>query len=108
MFKIYNSIKLWRSSMATILCAKYQKELTQLEKAPFPGADGQHIFENVSSAAWDEWLNIQTMIINENRLNLMDAEARKFLAEQRNKFLFEGEEIEMPDDYIDPIVPNLR
>jgi Fe-S cluster biosynthesis and repair protein YggX len=48
------------------------------------------------------------MIINENRLNLMDAEARKFLAEQRNKFLFEGEEIEMPDDYIDPSVPNLR
>jgi Fe-S cluster biosynthesis and repair protein YggX len=93
--------------MAKVMCAKYNKELTALEKAPFPGADGQHIFENVSSAAWDEWLNIQTMIINENRLNLMDDWARKFLAEQRNKFLFEGEEIEMPDDFIDPAIPKL-
>jgi Fe-S cluster biosynthesis and repair protein YggX len=94
--------------MAKVMCAKYKKELTALEKAPFPGPDGVEILENVSSAAWDEWLSIQTMIINENRLNLMDADARKFLAEQRNKFLFEGEEIDMPNDFIDPSIPNLK
>lgn len=94
--------------MATVMCAKYNKELSQLPKAPFPGKDGINIFENVSAMAWEEWLNIQTMIINENRLNMMDPEARVFLSEQRNKFLFEGEDITMPDDYVDPSVPNLR
>ena len=94
--------------MATVMCAKYEKEMSQMEKPPFPGPDGQNIFENISAMAWDEWLNIQTMVINENRLNLMDPEARTYLAEQRNKFLFEGEDIMMPDDYIDPSIPDLR
>ncbi|MDP2229213.1 MAG: Fe(2+)-trafficking protein, partial [Moraxellaceae bacterium] len=37
--------------------------------------------------AWGEWLKEQTMIINENRLSVMDPQAQKFLAEQREKFL---------------------
>ena len=94
--------------MATVLCAKYNKELPALDKAPFPGAAGQEILERVSAKAWDEWLGIQTMIINENHLNMMDPDARKFLSEQRNKFLFEGEELDMPDDYVDPNIPQLR
>jgi len=93
--------------MAKVMCVKYKKELTALEKAPFPGKDGIEILENVSSAAWNEWLNIQTMIINENRLNMMDPEARKFLSEQRNNFLFKGEEVDLPDDFIDPSIPRL-
>ena len=94
--------------MATVLCAKYNKELPALEQAPFPGAAGQEVLERVSAKAWREWLNIQTMIINENRLNMMDPEARAFLSEQRNKFLFEGETIDMPDDYVDPDIPQLQ
>lgn len=93
--------------MATVLCAKYNKELPALEKAPFPGAAGQEVLERVSAKAWDEWLGIQTMIINENRLNMMDPDARKFLSEQRNKFLFEGEDVDLPDDYVDPSIPKL-
>ena len=94
--------------MATVLCAKYNKELPGLEKAPFPGKAGQDILEKISAKAWDEWLGIQTMIINENRLNMMDPEARSFLSEQRNKFLFEGEEVALPDEYVDPSVPKLK
>ena len=94
--------------MATVLCAKYNEELPALEKAPFPGAAGKEVLEKISAKAWDEWLGIQTMIINENRLNMMDPEARAFLSEQRDKFLFEGEDVAMPDDYIDPSVPKLR
>lgn len=93
--------------MATVLCAKYNKELPALEKAPFPGAAGQEILERVSAKAWDEWLGIQTMIINENRLNMMDPDARKFLSEQRNKFLFEGEDPMLPEDFVDPSIPKL-
>lgn len=94
--------------MATVFCAKYNKELPGLEKAPFPGQAGQDILEKISAKAWDEWLGIQTMIINENRLNMMDPEARSFLSEQRNKFLFEGEEVALPDEYVDPSVPKLK
>ena len=94
--------------MATVLCAKYNKELPGLDKAPFPGAAGQEVLERVSARAWDEWLGIQTMIINENRLNMMDPDARKFLSEQRNKFLFEGEDVALPDDYVDPSIPQLK
>ena len=40
---------------------------------------------------------MQTMFINENQLNMMDSEARVFLAERRNEFLFEGgEKMEPP------------
>ena len=94
--------------MATVLCAKYNKELPGLEKAPFPGQAGQDILEKISAKAWDEWLGIQTMIINENRLNMMDPEARSFLSEQRNKFLFEDEDVALPDEYVDPSIPKLK
>lgn len=93
--------------MAKVMCVKYKKELTALDKAPFPGPAGQEVLEQVSAKAWDEWLGIQTMIINENRLNMMDPDARKFLSEQRVKFLFKGEEVDLPDDYIDPSIPKL-
>lgn len=90
--------------MATVMCKKYGELLPALEKAPFPGEAGVEILENISVKAWSEWLNLQTMIINENRLNMMDPDARTFLAEQRNKFLFEGEDIAPPEDF----VPNLN
>jgi Fe-S cluster biosynthesis and repair protein YggX len=37
----------------------------------------------------------------------MDPDARKFLSEQRDKFLFEGEEVDLPDDFVDPSIPRL-
>jgi len=93
--------------MSTVLCAKYNKELPGLDKAPFPGPAGQEILEKVSEQAWREWLNFQTILINENRLNLMDEKARNFLAEKRNKFLFEPGELDMPEQYVDPTVPKI-
>ena len=77
--------------MSTVLCAKYNKELPALDKAPFPGPAGQEILEKVSAQAWNDWMNFQTILINENRLNLMDEKAREFLAEKRNKYFFEPE-----------------
>jgi Fe-S cluster biosynthesis and repair protein YggX len=70
-----------------IFCRKLQKEAEGLAFPPFPGPAGQQIFETVSKEAWQTWLKEQTMIINENHLNVMDPQAQKFLAEQREKFL---------------------
>lgn len=70
-----------------VFCRKLQKEAEGLAFPPFPGPAGQQLFETVSKEAWQEWLKEQTMIINENRLSVMDPQAQAFLAEQREKFL---------------------
>jgi Fe-S cluster biosynthesis and repair protein YggX len=42
------------------------------------------------------------MQVNENRLNLADATARKFLATLMEKYFF-GEGVQMPEGYVPPI-----
>jgi len=71
----------------TVFCKKYQEELEGLAKPPFPGSKGLEIFETVSQKAWQEWLEIQTMLMNEKKLNAFEASARAYLAEQQQKFL---------------------
>ena len=70
-----------------VMCRKYQQELEGLAFAPFPGVKGQALFDSVSKQAWQEWLKHQTMLINENHLNVMQPETHVFLDEQREKFL---------------------
>lgn len=74
----------------TVKCVLLGKELEGLERPPYPGALGQRIFENVSRQAWQQWLQHQTMLINEYRLSAIDPKARKFLAEEMDKFFFSG------------------
>ncbi len=76
--------------MRTVHCVKLDREAEGLAFAPWPGELGRRIYEQVSKEAWAGWLAHQTMLINENRLNLMDARARKYLAEQMEKHFFEG------------------
>ena len=71
----------------TVVCRKYAEELEGLESPPLPGPAGEEIFNTVSKKAWLEWQNLQTKLINEKTLNLRDPEARKYLTEQRERFL---------------------
>jgi Fe-S cluster biosynthesis and repair protein YggX len=80
---------------------KLNREAEGLERAPYPGALGQRIFENVSKQAWQDWLRQQTMLINEYRLSPVDPKARKFLEEQMEKYFF-GAGAETPPDYVPP------
>ena len=57
---------------------------------PYPGELGKRIWENVSKQAWADWLKHQTMLVNENRLNLADARARQYLARQMENHFFGG------------------
>ena len=52
------------------------------------GALGQRIHEQVSREAWQQWLEVQTMLINEHRLIVIEPEAKRFLAEQMERFFF--------------------
>ncbi|NDH09853.1 MAG: oxidative damage protection protein [Gammaproteobacteria bacterium] len=72
-----------------IFCHKLQKEASALDKPPFPGPLGEEIFSKISKEAWQMWLSHQTMLINEYRLNLIEAQSRKFLTQEMQKFFFE-------------------
>lgn len=82
----------------TIFCKKLQMDAPALEKAPFPGELGQTILENISKQAWNDWLNHQTMLINEYRLSMIEPKSRQFLKDEMNAFLF-GEGGTKPDGY---------
>lgn len=69
-------------------CIKLNKELEGLDFPPIPGELGQKIYDSVSKEAWQEWLKHQTIIINENRLNLADESARKYLRQQLEFYFF--------------------
>ena len=55
----------------------------------------------ISKEAWDAWLKHQTMLINENRLNMADARARKYLATQMERHFF-GEGADAAQGYVPP------
>ena len=66
-------------------CVKLGKEAEGLDRPTYPGDLGKRIFENVSKQAWQQWMQQQTMLINEYRLSPVDPKARGFLEEQKMK-----------------------
>ncbi|MCP3680963.1 MAG: oxidative damage protection protein [Gammaproteobacteria bacterium] len=88
-------------SIRIIFCQKLQQKKEGLEFAPFPGEIGQRIYEEICKEAWQQWLDHQTILINENRLNMLDSDARKYLRQEMEKFLF-GEGSDKPAGYVAP------
>ncbi len=84
-----------------IQCIKLGHEAEGLDFPPYPGELGKRIFEQVSKQAWAEWLKQQTMLVNENRLNLADARARKYLAQQMERHFF-GDGADKAVGYVPP------
>jgi len=85
----------------TVHCVKLKREAPGLDYPPYPGELGKRIWAEISKDAWQEWTQIQTRLVNENRLNLADARARKYLTQQMEKFLFEDGSIEA-QGYVPP------
>ena len=56
--------------------------MPKLAGPPMPGPMGEQIFAEVSAQAWGEWQELQTMLINEKHLSLIDPATRKYLSEQ--------------------------
>jgi Fe-S cluster biosynthesis and repair protein YggX len=84
----------------TVQCVYLKREAEGLDFA-LPGEIGKRIYENVSKEAFEAWKKHQTMLINENRLNLADARARQYLARQMESFFFGGG-AEQPAGYVPP------
>ena len=82
-------------------CVKLDREAEGLDFAPYPGELGKRIYASVSKEAWSGWVRHQTMLVNENRLNLADARARQYLARQMERYFF-GEGVDQPQGYVPP------
>ena len=85
----------------TIQCVYLKKEAEGLDYAPYPGELGKKIYNSISKEAWQLWMKHQTMLVNENRLNLADQRARQYLARQMENFFFGGG-AEQPAGYVPP------
>jgi Fe-S cluster biosynthesis and repair protein YggX len=84
-----------------IHCSKLGQETEGLDRQPYPGKLGQRIFESISKQAWQQWMQHQTILINENRLSVIDPKAREFLEREMEKFLF-GDGSEIPEGFTPP------
>lgn len=85
----------------TVHCIHLKKDGEGMSFAPYPGELGKRIYNEVSKEAWALWMKHQTMLVNENRLNLADQRSRQYLARQMEKFFF-GEGVEQPAGYVPP------
>ncbi len=84
-----------------VQCVKLGREGEGLDYPTYPGELGKRIFENVSKEAWKLWLNQQTMLMNEYRLNPMDPKARKFLQDEMERFFFSTDS-KPPEGFVPP------
>jgi Fe-S cluster biosynthesis and repair protein YggX len=84
-----------------VQCIKLGKEAEGLDFAPYPGELGKKIWQSVSKEAWAAWLKHQTMLVNENRLNLADSRARQYLAKQMEAYFFGGA-VDQASGYVPP------
>lgn len=80
-------------------CIKLKREAEGLDFPPYPGELGKKLYLGVSKEAWKQWLEHQKMLVNENRLNLSDARARKYLEEQMQRHFF-GEGADAAEGYV--------
>jgi Fe-S cluster biosynthesis and repair protein YggX len=84
-----------------VQCVYLKKEAEGLTFAPYPGELGKRIYQTISKEAFELWKKHQTMLVNENRLNLADARSRQYLARQMEQFLFGGE-VDKAAGYVPP------
>lgn len=85
----------------TVQCVYLKREAEGLDFSVYPGELGKRIHDNVSKEAFEAWKKHQTMLVNENRLNLADARSRQYLARQMESFFFGGG-AEQPAGYVPP------
>ncbi len=84
-----------------VQCAYLKKEAEGLAAPPYPGELGKRIYLEISKEAFEIWKRHQTMLVNENRLNLADQRARQYLARQMEQFFF-GDGGDRPAGYVPP------
>jgi len=83
----------------TVVCSVLKKEAEALDRIPYPGDLGIRIYDNVSAEGWDKWVEMQTMLINENGITTMNEEQLKVLQQHMLGFLFQEGQFVGADGY---------
>ncbi|WP_448548457.1 oxidative damage protection protein [Thalassotalea fusca] len=83
----------------TVFCQNLKKEADGLDYQLYPGEVGKRIFDNICKEAWGIWQKKQTMLINENKMNMMNPDDRAILEKAMVEFLFDGIEPKI-DGYV--------
>ena len=81
-----------------IFCKKLNKKLPALNNPPMPGPKGIELMNSISEEAWEMWKSHQTTLINERHLDMSNAENRKWLLEEMDKF-FNNEDYAKPTGF---------
>ncbi|QCI19588.1 oxidative damage protection protein [Buchnera aphidicola] len=71
-----------------VFCVFYKKNLEGMDKVPYPGKLGKKIYKKISKKAWLKWMNYQTIVINEKKLNMFDPKDQIKIIKFMNIFLF--------------------
>ena len=74
--------------MRRIHCVVLDAEADALVEPPYPGDLGQRIFDTVSQEGWQQWLERQVLIINENQLSSADPQSIDLVEQHMLGFLF--------------------
>lgn len=77
--------------MADIPCVRCGQTREQMAFKPFPTPLGQRVFETICAVCWGEWVKHQQALINHYAINLQDPQAKQFLYQQLEQFLFTSE-----------------
>jgi Fe-S cluster biosynthesis and repair protein YggX len=71
---------------ATWACSRCGQANERLQHAPWPGELGARVQSEICAVCWREWMGVQTKIINEYRLNVLDPEHAGALRKQMAVF----------------------
>ena len=84
-----------------VQCKYLGREAEGLARKPLPGELGERIYNEISAEAWKEWMDHQTMLINEMQLSPINPKHREYLEQQAREFLFGGK-ADAPEGYVPP------
>ncbi|QCI24055.1 oxidative damage protection protein [Buchnera aphidicola (Macrosiphoniella sanborni)] len=71
-----------------IFCTFLKKKSEGQDFQCYPGKLGEKIYNHISKAAWEQWIKKQTVLINENKLNMFNYKDRQIIEHHMKLFLF--------------------
>lgn len=76
--------------MPHVQCLRCGETRDGLPAPPFNNDIGRRVHEAVCGPCWQDWLRHQTALINHYALNVRDPQAKQFLFQQLEAYLFGG------------------
>lgn len=83
--------------MTEIECTRCGKTGPPLDKAPLRTELGERVHASICRTCWGEWLGYQQALINHYGLDVRSREAREFLTQNMEAYLFKTGDTEEID-----------